>query len=547
MAKNIVFDTLLQTAIKSAVEKVANTLKVTYGPNAFNVLLDRSWGSPYSSSDGAQIADDIELATKQENAIAQILKEAASKTNDRAGDGTTGTIIVAEKLILESLKAIASGHYPQELIKTYEKLLKYSIDELEKLKKEIKESPKESKELFSIAKVAAGFDETIAKNVVEALAKATIDGVVTLEEGKTTETQIKWFPGMHFDRGFISPYFINKPEENKCILEDPYILILEDKLSTAKDLIKLLETLAQEKAKLLVIAEDVEGEALATLVINKIKGILECCAVKAPAYGERRKAYLQDIAILTKGKAFFKDLGIKLSNIKLSDLGKAKRVLVDADNTIIEEGAGSKEEITERIKQIKKEIELTDSSYDKEKLQERLAKLTSGIAQIYIGAPTEAEIKELKKKYEDSLASAKAALEEGYCVGGGRTFLTIATNLRQKYEKEFTNPTEKIAFNIFCESLKAPVRQIIINSGRESETILRKIEIANNENIGYNAIKGEITNLLEEGILDSAKVLKNILQNAISAANTIINTSAIVYEHEEEKEDEEVGAHPHMH
>ncbi len=545
MAKCVAFDLDVRNAIKSAVEKVANTVKVTYGPNAFNVLLDRSWGSPYSSSDGAQIVDDIELIDKRENSIAQILKDAASKTNDRAGDGTTGTILVAEKLILESLKGIYSGHYPQDLAKNYDKLLKLSLDIVDSLKKDVKGDLKNSRDFFAIAKVAAGGDETIAKNIVEALSKATLDGVVTLEEGKSTETQIKWFEGMHFDRGFVSPYFINKPEENKCILEEPYILIMEEKLSTIKDLIKLLEQLSEKKARLLIIAEEVEGEALAALVINRIKGVLDCCAVKAPAYGDRRKAYLEDIAILTDGKAFFKDLGIKLSSIKLEDLGRARRVIVDADNTIIEGGAGDKEKIEKRKKQIKYEMEITDSSYDKEKLQERLAKLTSGVAQINIGAPTEAEIKELKKKYEDSLASAKASLEEGYCIGGGKAFLTIAKKLAVQYYKEFQdNETSKFAFNVYIEALKAPFKQIVVNSGKDFAPYLRKVETSTDENMGYNAAKGDVTNLYEDGVLDAAKVLKNILQNAVSATNSIINTSAIVSEIEEEKEESQM---PHHH
>ncbi len=545
MAKSVIFDVNVRKTIKDAVEKVGQTVKVTFGPCAFNVLLDRSWGTPYSSCDGAQIVDDIELIDRKENSIAQILKEAASKTNDRAGDGTTATIIVAEKLILESLKAIASEHFPQDLVRNFEKLEKLAEEILLSLKKEIKGDLKNSKEFFAIAKVAAGGDETIAKNVVEALSKATLDGVVTLEEGKTTETQIKWFEGMHFDRGFVSPYFINKPEENKCILEEPYILIIEDKLSQIKDLVGLLEKLSQNKAKLLVIAEDIEGEALSTLVINKLKGILDCCAVKAPAYGDRRKAYLQDIAILTGGKAFFKDLGIKFNRIEITDLGRAKRVIVDADNTIIEGGYGNPREIEERKKQIKYEMEITDSSYDKEKLQERLAKLTSGVAQINIGAPTEAEIKELKKKYEDSLASAKAALEEGYCIGGGKTFLTIAQKLQKNYAKDFQkDETSKIAFNIFIEALKAPFKQIVINSGKDPAYYLRKVETCEDENLGYNALKGDTSNLLEDGILDAVKVVKNVLQNAVSATNAIINTSAIISEIEEEKEDTQMS-YPH--
>lgn len=545
MAKNIIFDLNVRNSIKSAVEKVANTVKGTYGPYAFNVLLDRSWGSPYSSNDGSQIVDDIELVDKRENAIAQILKEASSKTNDRAGDGTTGTILLAERLVLDSLKAISAGHYPQDLAKNYEKLLKLSEEIVNSLKNDIKGSLQDSKEFFAIANVAAGNDQAIAKNIVEALSKATLDGVVTLEEGKSTETQIKWFNGMHFDRGFVSPYFINKPEENKCILEDPYILILEEKLSTVKDLVKLLEQLSEKKARLLVIVEDVEGEALATLVLNKLKGVLECCAVKAPAYGDRRKAYLEDIAILTGGKAFFKDLGIKLSGIKIDDLGRARRVLVDADNTIIEEGAGDKKRIEERKKQIKYEMEITDSSYDREKLQERLAKLTSGVAQINIGAATEAEIKELKKKYEDSLASAKAALEDGFCIGGGRTFLAIAHKLQQQYYTEFQgDETSKIAFKIFIEALRAPFKQIVANSGKDYSYYLKKIETSTDINVGYNALKGEISNLYEDGILDAAKVLKSMLQNAVSATNAIINTSAIVSEIEEEKEESQM---PHHH
>lgn len=545
MAKRVDFGLNITNIIKNAVEKVANTVKGTYGPNSYNVLLDRSWGSPYSSNDGAQIVDDIELIDKRENAIVQILKEAASKTNDRAGDGTTGTIIVAEKLIIESLKAIQNGHYPQELAQSYDRLLKLSEEIVNSLKRDITGDLKTSKDFFAIAKISAGGDETIAKHIVEALSLATLDGVVTLEEGKSIDTQIKWFNGMHFDRGFISPYFINKPEENKCILEDPYILILEEKLSSIKDLVKLLEQLSEKKAKLLIIAEDVEGEALATLVLNKLKGILECCAVKAPAYGDRRKAYLEDIAILTAGKAFFKDLGIKLSAVQLTDLGRAKRVLVDADNTIIEEGAGDKNKIEERKKQIKYEMEITDSSYDKEKLQERLAKLTSGIAQINVGAPTEAEIKELKKRYEDSLASARAALEEGFCLGGGKTFLIIAQKLQEKHSTEFhTTETSKLAFNIFIEALKMPFKQLVINSGKDPAFILRKVETSQDENTGYDAIKGEICNLYENGILDAVKVIKNILQNAVSATNYIINTSAIVSEIEEEKEDSEM---PHHH
>ncbi len=546
MAKAIVFDVNVRKAIKEAVEKVAQSVKVTYGPNAFNVLLDRSWGSPYSSNDGAQIVDDIELVDRKENSIAQILKEAASKTNDRAGDGTTGTIIVAEKLILESLKAISSGYFPQELIKNFVKLEKLSEEILDSLKREIKGELSNSKEFFAIAKVAGGGDETIAKNIAEALSKATIDGVVTLEEGKTTQTEIKWYEGMHFDRGFVSPYFINKPDENKCILEDAYILIIEDKLSQIKDLIGLLEKLSEKKAKLLVIAEDAEGEALSTFVVNKLKGILDCCVVKAPAYGDRRKAYLQDIAILTGGKAFFKDLGIKLNNIDINDLGRAKRVIVDGDNTIIEGGYGDKKDIEERKKQIKYEMETTDSSYDKEKLQERLAKLTSGVAQINIGAPTEAEIKELKKKYEDSLASAKAALEEGYCIGGGKTFLTIAQKLQEKYAKDFQiDQTSKIAFDAFIAALKAPFIQIVVNSGQDPINFLRSVELSNNENFGYNATKGDTADLLEDGILDAVKVIRNVLQNAVSATNAIINTSAIVSEIEEEKEDAQMPHPPH--
>lgn len=528
MAKQILFGEEAIDKIKEGTIKTCKALKVTLGPRGRNVFIDRSWGEPTSTKDGAQVADEIELIDKNENLAAQLIKEAASKTHDKVGDGTTTTVVVAEALILGGLRAIAAGHAPINLQKGFNKILKEAVNQLEKMSKKIEGPLGENKYLLSVATVSANNDEVIGNNIVKALAKAGRDGVVTIEEGKSASTEIKIIEGMQFDRGFLSPYFINVEDEAKVVLENPYILIHEDKISTITKLIPLLERLAEVKKPLLIIAEDVEGDALAALVVNKLKGILECAAVKAPGYGDRRKAMLEDIAVLVGGQAIFKDLGIDLEKVDIfSYLGRAKKVIIDSENTIIEEGAGSTADINKRIAQIRKEIELSDSDYEKEKAQERLARLSGGIAQINVGAHTEPELKELKKRYEGALSAAKAALDAGVLPGGGVAYVRVASKLDPKnlnLEKD-----EMISLDIFKSALKAPFKQIMENSGLDSDVILRKVETSNG-NYGYDVLTNCYGDMLELKVVDATKVMVTALQNAVSVANSLLTANVLISE-----------------
>jgi chaperonin GroEL len=527
MPKQLVFDQDARAALLRGVNVMAEAVKATLGPKGRNVVIDKKFGSPTITKDGVTVAKEVELADKTENMGAQMIKEVASKTSDVAGDGTTTATVLAQAIFREGLKNVTAGANPMALKRGIERAVEQVVTELKKLSK----STKDKKEIAQVATVAANNDKTIGNLIAEAMEKVGKDGVITVEEAKAMETALEVVEGMQFDRGYLSPYFVTDPERMEAVLEDALILIHEKKISVLKDMLPLLEQVARSGKPLLVIAEEVEGEALATLVVNKLKGTLNGCAAKAPGFGDRRKAMLQDIATLTGGKAITEDLGIKLENLKLEDLGRAKKVVVDKDNTTIVEGAGRSREIEGRIKQIRAEIEETTSDYDREKLQERLAKLAGGVAVIKVGAATETEMKEKKARVEDALNATRAAVEEGIVPGGGVALLRAAGALE---DLKLTGD-EATGSDIVRRALEEPIRQIVANAGLEGSVVVAKVKAASKPTLGFDAETNESVDMLEVGIIDPTKVERVALQNAASIASLLLTTEALITELPEEK------------
>ena len=524
--KQILFSDEARRAIQRGVDQLANAVKVTLGPKGRNVVIDKKFGSPTITKDGVTVANEIELEEPYENMGAQMVKEVASKTSDAAGDGTTTATILAQAIYREGLKNVTAGANPMALKRGVDKAVAAVVEELGKLSKAIKDK----NEIAQVATIAANSDSTIGDQLAEAMDKVGKDGVITVEESKTVATTLEIVEGMQFDQGYLSPYFVTDTERMQVTLEDPFILIHEKKISAMKDLLPLLESIAKSGRPLLIIAEEVEGEALATLVVNKIRGTLSACAVKAPGYGDRRKAMLEDIAVLTGGKAITEDLGIKLENVTVKDLGHAKRVAVDKENTTIIEGAGKTVDITGRINQIKKQIEDTDSDYDREKLQERLAKLAGGVAVINVGAATETEMKEKKARVEDALHATRAAVEEGIVAGGGVALLRARTAVNSLK----LSGDEAVGAQIIFRALEEPLRQLAFNAGEEGSVVVQKV-LSEKGNFGYDAQSGQYGDLIAKGIIDPKKVTRTALENAASIAGLLLTTEALVTEVPEEE------------
>lgn len=522
MAKQIAFAEEARASMKKGVDMLANAVKVTLGPRGRNVVLDKKFGAPTVTKDGVTVAKEIELEEAYENMGAQMVREVASKTSDVAGDGTTTATILTQAIYREGLKNVTAGRNPMSLKRGIDKAVDVIVKELEKLSL----PTKGKKEIAQVASIAANNDTSIGDLIADAMEKVGKDGVITVEEAKSMDTTLDFVEGMQFDRGYLSPYFVTDAERMECVLDDPYILINEKKISVMKDMIPMLEKVMQQGRSLLIIAEDLEGEALATLVVNKIRGTLRCAAVKAPGYGDRRKSMLEDIAVLTDGKVISEELGIKLESISLADLGQAKRIVIDKDDTTIIEGAGGKEDIQGRIAQIRNQIEDTTSDYDREKLQERLAKLAGGVAVINVGAATEVEMKEKKARVEDAMHTTRAAVEEGILAGGGVSFLRSMPALD---ELELEDPDEQIGVEIIKRALEEPARQIAENAGMEGSVVVDKIK-KESGNMGYDALVGQYRDLVEAGVVDAKKVMRLALQNASSVAGLMITTEALVAE-----------------
>ena len=522
MAKQLAFSDEARKKLAAGVTKLAKAVRSTLGPRGRNAVLDKGWGSPNITKDGVTVAEDIDLEDPFENMGAQLVKEAASKTSDVAGDGTTTATVLAEAIFKEGLKCIAAGGDPMALTRGIQTAVDTITTELKKMAIDV--SVEDKKRLTEVAAIAANNDQELGRKMAEAFDKVGADGVITIEEGKGMETEIEWVEGMQFDRGYLSPHFVTNPDEMLCELENPYILIYEDKIPSAKKLVPLLEAIAKSGKPLVVLAEDVEGEALATLVVNKLRGIISGVAVKAPGYGDRRKAMLQDIATLTNGRAFFKDLGIDLENVKLSELGRCKKIVVDAENTTIVEGAGSKDAIKGRCEQIKREIDVTDSEYDTEKLQERLAKLSGGVAQFKVGAATETEMKERKALVEDALHATRAAIEEGIVPGGGVALLRCVASV----QKLDLSGDEKLGAGIVARAIEQPARMIALNAGLDGGVVVNKIRQSKDKNFGYNADKEEYEDLVAAGVVDPTKVVRSALLNGASVASLLLTTESLV-------------------
>ena len=529
--KAIIYSEEARAKLKAGVDKLANAVKVTLGPKGREVILGKNWGTPVVTKDGVTVAKEIELKDKFENIGAQLVKEVASKTADVAGDGTTTATVLAQAIFNEGLKVAATGANVMEVKKGIEKAVKKIVEELKKLSKEVKDR----KEIEQVATISANNDPEIGKIIADAMEAVGKDGVITVEESKSAETTLEVVKGMQFDRGYLSPYFITNPERMECVLENPYILIYEKKISSVKDLLPLLEQVVRTGRPLLVIAEDVEGEALATLVVNHIKGVLRACAVKAPGFGQRRKDYLGDIAVLTGGQAITEDLGIKLESVTLDMLGQAEKVVVDKEHTTIIGGKGDPEKIKGRIEQIKKQIQETTSDYDREKLQERLAKLSGGVAIIRVGAATEAELKEKKYRVEDAVHATKAAVEEGIVPGGGVALVRASEALE---ELKGDNPDQQLGIEIIKKAARVPLKQIAYNAGYDGSVVLeRVIELGKEKGInwGFNAATGEYVDMFEAGIIDPTKVVRTAIENAASVAGTMLTAEALIADLPEEK------------
>jgi chaperonin GroEL len=537
MAKQITYGNDSRQAVLRGVNRLADAVKVTLGPKGRNVVLDKKFGSPVITKDGVTVAKEIELKEPLENMGAQMVREVASKTSDVAGDGTTTATVLAQAIYREGIKNVTAGANPMDIKRGIEKAVEAVVEELKKLSKPVK-----GKMIAQVGTVSANNDETIGGIIAEAMEKVGKDGVITVEEAKTLETSLEVVEGMQFDRGYLSPYFVTDPERMEAVLEDALVLIHEKKISSMKDLLPVLEQVAKLGRPMLIIAEEVEGEALATLVVNKLRGTLQVAAVKAPGYGDRRKAMLEDIAILTGGKAITEDLGIKLENLKLDDLGRAKKITIDKDNTTLVEGAGTAKAIEGRVKQIRTQIEETTSDYDREKLQERLAKLVGGVAVIKVGAATETEMKEKKARVEDAMHATKAAVEEGIVAGGGVALLRAQKTIESLQAED----DEAVGVTIVRRSLEEPLRQIAGNAGFEGAVVVAKVrEMKTDE--GFNAQTDTYENLVEAGVIDPTKVVRSALQNASSIASLLLTTEALVSEIPEEKQDKAPmgGGMPH--
>ncbi|MBU4311643.1 MAG: chaperonin GroEL [Candidatus Omnitrophica bacterium] len=520
MAKQLIFEEGARSALKKGIDQLADAVKITLGPKGRNVVLDKKFGSPTITKDGVTVAKEIELRDPYENMGAQLVKEVAEKTSDNAGDGTTTATVLAQAIFKEGLKNVTAGANPTALKRGIDKAVQAVIENLKSMSKPIKDK----KAISQVASIAANNDIEIGDLIADAMDKVGKDGVITVEEAKSMKTDLKVVEGMQFDQGYLSPYFVTDAERMEAVIESPFILIHEKKISAMKDMLPLLEKIARAGKPLVIIAEDIEGEALATLVVNKLRGTLNCCAVKAPGYGDRRKAMLEDIAVLTGGKPIVEELGIKLENITLDDLGKAKRVTVDKENTTIIEGAGKSNDINGRIAQIKRQIEDTDSDYDREKLQERLAKLAGGVAVINVGAATETEMKEKKARVEDALHATRAAVEEGIVPGGGVAFLRSIPKLDSlKLEGD-----EKTGVDILKRALEEPIRQIVRNAGLEDSVVINEVKARKNNNEGFDAQNGNYVDMISAGIIDPTKVARTALENASSVAGLLLMTEALI-------------------
>jgi chaperonin GroEL len=525
MAKQIVTGENSRQAILRGVNALADAVKITLGPKGRNAVIEKKFGAPIITKDGVTVAKEIELRDPLENMGAQMVREVASKTSDVAGDGTTTATVLAQAIFREGVKTVAAGASPTALKRGIDRAVEVAVEEIKKLHRDVKGDM-----IAQVGTISANNDRQIGGIIAEAMKKVGKDGVITVEESKTMETTLEVVEGMQFDRGYLSPYFVTDPERMECVLENALILINEKKISSMKDLLPLLEQIAKLGKPLLIIAEDVEGEALATLVVNKLRGTLQCAAVKAPGFGDRRKAMLEDIAVLTGGKAITEDLGIKLENVKIEDLGKAKKVTIDKDNTTIVEGAGKASEIEGRVKQIRQQVENTTSDYDREKLQERLAKLVGGVAVIKVGAATETELKEKKARVEDAMHATRAAVEEGIVPGGGAALLRALPAL----ERIKAEGDELVGVGIVRRALEEPARQIAHNAGFEGAVVIGKIRDSKDEHFGFNADTGEYVDLVKAGVIDPAKVTRLALQNAASIAGLMLTTEALVAELKED-------------
>jgi chaperonin GroEL len=527
MPKQVLFSDEARAALLRGVNIMASAVKATMGPKGRNVVIDKKYGSPTITKDGVTVAKEIDLKDHNENVGAQMMKEIAAKTSDIAGDGTTTATVLAQAIVREGLKNVTAGANPMGLKRGIDKAVEVVVAELKKMSK----STKDKKEIAQVASIASNNDKTIGDLVAEAMEKVGKDGVITVEESKSAETALDVVEGMQFDRGYLSPYFVTDAERMECVLEDALILIYEKKLSVMKDMLPLLEQVVQAGKPLLIVAEDVEGEALATLVVNKLRGSLHCAAVKAPGFGDRRKAMLEDLATVTGGKAITEDLGIKLENLKLEDLGKAKKVVIDKDNTTIVDGAGKTGTIEGRIKQLRVQIEETTSDYDKEKLQERLAKLAGGVAIIKVGAATETAMKEKKARVEDALNATRAAVEEGIVAGGGVALLRSASSIDSlKLEGD-----EKVGAMIVRRALEEPIRRIVENAGLEGSVIVEKVKADKGVNRGFDAESLQFVDMIQAGIIDPTKVERVALENAASVAGLLLTTEAVITDLPEEK------------
>jgi chaperonin GroEL len=533
MAKQIIYGEESRQAILRGVNQLANAVKVTLGPKGRNVVLDKKFGSPTITKDGVTVAKEIELKDPLENMGAQMVREVASKTSDIAGDGTTTATVLAQAIFREGAKNVVAGANPMELKRGIEKAVEAVVAELKKAAK-----PVSGTAIAQVGTISANSDETIGKIIAEAMEKVGKDGVITVEEAKSMETSLEVVEGMQFDRGYLSPYFVTDPERMEVVLENPVILIHEKKISSMKDLLPLLEQVARAGRPLLIVAEDVDGEALATLVVNKLRGTLQAAAVKAPGFGDRRKNMLEDIAILTGGKAITEDLGLKLENIKIEDLGKAKKVTIDKDTTTLVEGSGTQKEIEGRVKQIRTQVEETTSDYDREKLQERLAKLVGGVAVIKVGAATETEMKEKKARVEDAMHATKAAVEEGIVPGGGVALIRAGKAL----DTLKLTGDQKVGAEIIRKAIEEPLRWIATNAGQEGSIVVSRVKEAKGED-GYNAHTDKYENLVAAGVIDPVKVVRTALQNASSIASLLLTTEALVCDIPEEKKDSGGAGH----
>ncbi len=535
MSKMIAFDQEARDAMRRGVGKLARAVKVTLGPKGRNVILQKSFGSPTVTKDGVTVAKEIELEDTYENMGAQMVREVASKTSDVAGDGTTTATVLAEAIFNEGLRAVVAGVNPVQMKQGIEKAVSDITEQLHKMSIKIKSTA----EMSQVGTVASNGDEEIGNILAEAMEKVGKDGVITVDEGKSLATEVEWVEGMQFDRGYLSPYFTTDPTTMQCELEDAYVLIHEKKISSVKDFVPVLEAVVNSSRPLLIIAEDIEGEALATLVINKLRGTMSVCAVKAPGFGDRRKAMLEDIAILTGGQAIFEDLGIKLENIKLTDLGRAKKVIVDKDNTTIIEGAGKSGDIKGRIDQIRREIENSSSDYDREKLEERLAKLSGGVAKVNVGAATESEMKEKKARVEDALHAVRAAVEEGILPGGGVAILRAS----KKCDPKELSHDQQVGYEIVRRACRSPLTSIAQNAGQDGGIVCEKVADASGNN-GYNAATDVYEDLVKAGVIDPTKVTRTALQNASSVATLLLTSDALIAERP--KDDKKGGGHGGM-